>query len=989
MIKELAARGVKQRFVTEVNTENARHCKELAKYVELRHIDGVMGNFGIVDNKEYGAAAHMYDVPSQMQFIYSNVKAFVDQQQYFFETLWSKAMPAVYKIREIEEGIPVEETEVIEGTEAVFNKLVDGFSKIRLTFDNCIDASCPSAYVATAPVWEQVKQLNQRGVKIRFISEITKENIAYCKAIMEIAELRHLDQVKGNFGIADKKDYRAVANMEEGRPPTQAIRSTVKSFVDQQQYFFETLWNRAMPAEKKMREIEEGVPPEITEIWYGPENILKKSWEIISTAKVSSDYCHNSKSPSIFVKNEQYLQAIERLSKIGVRHRFVTEITKENVRYCKELAKYVELRHLDGIKGNFAIIDGKNYGATADLSEFQPPSEFIYSNSKEFVGQQQYFFETLWNRSVPAAKKIRELEDGIPIEVTEIWYGIEEITRRQLQIISSTQTNVDYCHSAESPSILVSFEPYMRIIIGLSKRGVKQRLVTEITKENIDYCRKLAKFMEVRHLDGVEGNLGIIDRKIYGAIAKTEEYLVPSEFIYSNAKSFVDQQQHFFETLWNKAIPAEQRMIELEEGRTPETVETFSNPAEIQKLANQLVRSAEKEVLIVFASQREFFRQQKNDNGYLTSILPAQKRTAKGKSKQSIDVRITVPGGANISPDSHSPGPQNRFAQAPNSSKVRWEVRYVDVGLSTEVTVLVVDRKHSLVMEFKEKPSKHAGSDGEKYHEPGKSKALAIYTNSKGLVISTVSMFELLWSHIDLYEELKLRDIAQKEFINIAAHELRGPLQPILGLADEIRARQHHGKHGKLLSVILDSAANLQKLSNNILDVARIENKTLRLEKTNFDLNELITTSIQNFENELVHKPKLIIQAGRSSKHLLVYADRDRIDQVFFNLLANAVKFTDEGTISISAKKRDNDVEVSIRDSGRGIDPEVLPRLFTKFATSGGGSKGTGLGLFISQKIVEAHGGQLYGINNEPHAAGGGGATFTFILPIESIAETH
>src|SRR5919107_2387030 len=140
---------------------------------------------------------------------------------------------------------------------------------------------------------------------------------------------------------------------------------------------------------------------ERTEILYGKENIINKSWEVISKAKVSSDYCQSSKSPSVFVKNPSYSRAIVELNERGVKHRFVTEITKENINHCEELAKYVELRHLQGVKGNFAIIDGKEYGATANLSEFQPPTEFIHSNVKEFVDQQQYLFEILWNNAIP------------------------------------------------------------------------------------------------------------------------------------------------------------------------------------------------------------------------------------------------------------------------------------------------------------------------------------------------------------------------------------------------------------------------------------------------------------------------------------------------------------------------------------------------------------------------------------------------------------
>jgi two-component system, OmpR family, sensor histidine kinase VicK len=176
MIKILQARGIKQRFVTEVTKENIQFFKELGKYVELRHLEGVKGNFGIVDGREYSASANNYDFQTPVQFIYSNIKSFVDQQQYLFETLWSKALPAQYKIREIEEGIPVEKSEIIEGTEDVINKLIEGFSEIRETFDNCIDSSCPSAYVSTSTVWDRCVGLNQRGVKLRFITEISKEN---------------------------------------------------------------------------------------------------------------------------------------------------------------------------------------------------------------------------------------------------------------------------------------------------------------------------------------------------------------------------------------------------------------------------------------------------------------------------------------------------------------------------------------------------------------------------------------------------------------------------------------------------------------------------------------------------------------------------------------------------------------------------------------------------------------------------------------------
>src|SRR5215218_3705060 len=126
---------------------------------------------------------------------------------------------------------------------------------------------------------------------------------------------------------------------------------------------------------------------------------------------------------------------------------------------------------------------------------------------------------------------------------TEVWYGADKIVKRQLQIITKAESTVDYCHSSESPSILVSFEPFMQTIVLLHKRGVRQRYITEITKENVKYCKELAKYVELRHLDGVKGNFGITDGKKYGAAANIYDLQYPIEFIYSNVGSFVDQQQ--------------------------------------------------------------------------------------------------------------------------------------------------------------------------------------------------------------------------------------------------------------------------------------------------------------------------------------------------------------------------------------------------------------------------------------------------------------
>jgi two-component system sensor histidine kinase VicK len=281
----LLRKGIKSRFITEITNKNIEYCKELRKIVhELRHLEGVKGNF-IVSESDYIAIGIQKEGHPIPQLIHSNALAMIEQQQYSFETLWNKAIHAELKIREFEEGTLVETTEVIDGIENVINKLNEGFSKIKEHFDNCIDHTCPSAYVSTKQVWDRCLELKDRGVNLRFITEVTKENVSYCKEMMKVAELRHLDGIKGNFGIADGKDYRATANMQEGQPPTQAIRSTVKAFVEQQQHFFETLWGKAIPAKQRFKEIEQGAKREFVETIRDPAEIQKLGFDLIKKAE--------------------------------------------------------------------------------------------------------------------------------------------------------------------------------------------------------------------------------------------------------------------------------------------------------------------------------------------------------------------------------------------------------------------------------------------------------------------------------------------------------------------------------------------------------------------------------------------------------------------------------------------------------------------------------------------------------------------------------
>jgi signal transduction histidine kinase len=252
-------------------------------------------------------------------------------------------------------------------------------------------------------------------------------------------------------------------------------------------------------------------------------------------------------------------------------------------------------------------------------------------------------------------------------------------------------------------------------------------------------------------------------------------------------------------------------------------------------------------------------------------------------------------------------------------------------------------------------------------------------------------------------EELKVHDKMQKEFINVAAHELRTPIMPILGLSELLYNKVVKGNNLKqetlneYLQIIVRNSYRLHKLVEDILDVTKIESRIFKLNTELVELNEVIANVVIDFDNLVKNKKyddgknknnaKIIYEPNRNNK-IFVNADRTRLTQVVSNLLDNALKFTQGGfiiiTTRITRKEKDtnNDkVIVMIKDSGIGIDNEILPRLFTKFATKS--DQGTGLGLFIVKKIIEAHGGMTKAEKN----SNGIGSTFYFTLPIVKTSE--
>jgi two-component system, OmpR family, sensor histidine kinase VicK len=457
----------------------------------------------------------------------------------------------------------------------------------------------------------------------------------------------------------------------------------------------------------------------------------------------------------------------------------------------------------------------------------------------------------------------------------------------------------------------------------------------------------------MRHLKNLPPmSFGVSDKEIAATIEKMERGKMVQNLLVSNEPAYVDHFHFIFEDLWARGIDAEERIRYIEGGIESADVEVIAVSSTAKVLYLNLVRKAENEIIIMFPTTNAFIRQK--NIGVIQFLEEAAR-------ERNVKVGILMP--------SHK-STEEAVRQLKENYHEHIDIRYIEKMSDTKATILVVDRKASLVMEIRD-DSKTTFDEAI---------GLSTYSNSKPGVLSYVSIFENLWKETELYEQLKYQDKMQKEFINIAAHELKTPIQPILGITQILRSQIKDVKQQELLEITIRNAKRLQRLSNDILDITKIEGKSLELNKEEFNLNDVVINAINDLTlgRDFLKNGKLKLLYN--PQDILIKADKGRILQVISNLLSNAIEFTAEGTILVSIEKNktsnnNETIVVIVKDSGQGIDQSILPRLFTKFASKS--YKGTGLGLFISKGIIEAHGGKIWGENNPD----GRGAKFSFSLP--------
>jgi len=614
---------------------------------------------------------------------------------------------------------------------------------------------------------------------------------------------------------------------------------------------------------------------------------------------------------------------------------------------------------------------------------------------------------------------------------TRVYYGSIDADNALLKFIDRSTKKIDSCISSIGPSVIIEVKEIKnKRVDAVGNRGLKLRYVTEITKDNIDYIKQMLTFSEIRHLDGIKGNFEVSDEKEYVAVATLKKAQPIPQLIFSNVPEVVEQQQFVFDSFWERAIPAEQKLKEIEKGIIHPITTVFSDYKDAEKIEFEMIKNATKEIQILYSTSNAFYLQEKS------GILQLLKEVAEQNSN-NLYINILLPIDSSIK--------KSLSFNLLNKNLKNNNIVFQDIAPSINIKIksLVVDRKESLIMELKHlREEKHTASIG-----------FSIYSNSQSIVLSYASIFEVLYNQSILFDQMKEEENIRSEFINIAAHELRTPIMPILNgmeILEENLGEKEKEKHKKEIDIITRNASRLQNLAESILQVSRIESGKFSLNiQKDVDIHSLILQVIEDIEKKYMYTQKAkkvsivfvpyngekpedqntgnsnIVSDEIEKKEendnkkktttyhpLYVDCDAQKISQVVFNLLDNAIKFTAEGQISVyttttsyqkttdtihphrnkkmsldnnNSNSNDDDdyavanktstndyidrnknsIIVTVEDVGTGINKKIKDQLFEKFATKS--TQGTGLGLYLSKKIVEAHGGKIW--YEEPNEA--------------------
>ncbi|MFI5406695.1 MAG: hypothetical protein ACHQ1D_09315, partial [Nitrososphaerales archaeon] len=451
---------------------------------------------------------------------------------------------------------------------------------------------------------------------------------------------------------------------------------------------------------------------EKTVVVYGEDKTTELLVQTLDNAKDRWDNYADSQGPTIAMGVEQLRIGMRHAYERGVKIKYISEITKHNINYCKELMKIAEVRHVDNAKGGMAVSESE-YIATAKLQEGKPVSHLIHSNVMEIVEQQQYVFKSLWANAIPAAQRIREIEDGYERIETRILDDQDEINDK-IRSLSKDDEEILICSDTGLLKIVHDcfFSVYQEIMEKYDRgyhKGV--RWITDLSRREDANVAKLfmdmgIKIRSIRNLP--LPNFLVTDRAFFSNSEKidhNQDRKTIKQMFTTNDVLYINQYKLTFEELWKNGIDAIDIIEDIERGLDTERVDIISRSNNAETAYLDLLRSSNKEIMLILPTVNAFLRQWKlgvfelitraamNRNVKIRMLIPSNEKTEKfveKLEKQSLSIYNTSNNDSN------------------NSKKV--QIRSIQTLTETRSTILIVDKKVSLVMELKD-------DSKEKFHE--------------------------------------------------------------------------------------------------------------------------------------------------------------------------------------------------------------------------------------------------------------------------------
>ena len=701
-----------------------------------------------------------------------------------------------------------------------------------------------------------------------------------------------------------------------------------------------------------------------TQVIFGKRNAINTELGIFKRANKRIDTCMTYTRPSLAVSIKQIRDAFLSAKRRGVRLRYITEINHQNFEDCKVLLGIVdELRHLDGVKTNFMISEVEYLAPLIQEKSEAIALEHIYSDTVQIVEHGRCIFDTLWSKSISAEERIRQLQEDVIPQETRILDNQDEIIKQMIHLSEISSGLSVVSNHGGLQLTYNSFLQQCKNVLEKQKRGEGEgiRWIMGIEKDSVKLVKKFLKLgVKIRHVKNLAPiNFAVSKSGLVATVEEMKRGGMIQNLLTSNERSYIKHFTSMFEQLWKEGVDARYRIKDIEEKVGIAEIEIIRNPVDSIARGWNMVRSARKEIDVLFSSSNALKRQ-------ITMGALALLKNA--SEKQKVKIRMLLP----------SSDLSEELSEQTKSNIPKINIRTISASLETKISILVVDSRQCLILELKD----------DKQNSSYEAVGLSTYSISPTIISSYLAVFESFWRQAELFERMKEVELLEKDFVNIAAHELRNPIQPIIGFSELLYSKIDNQEHRRLLDEVILNAKRLERLARLMLDVTRIENNSLVLTREAVDASRILKDIVESYNHKLEEKnaeinnenTKLtIIQKG--IKNINASIDRVRITQVFCNILDNAVSFSHEGKIHVISKVEIQNGQhfliISVKDTGPGIDPEILPKLFTKFASKS--DMGTGLGLFISKGIVEAHGGKIWAENNPDR-----GATFSFSLPINN-----